>query len=84
MTFDRVKEVYEKRWNKIIETVIQNDARPLYIVDPIYFPITESAHVAEADGQAEGTASAGMADQEGQGCTRIKSLTSIMESSNSG
>ena len=31
LTCDRVKEVYDKRWNKIIEAVIQNDAQPLHM-----------------------------------------------------
>ena len=62
MSFDRVKEVYDKRWKTIMEAVIQNDAQSLYIVDPIQFPITQSAQVTEADNQVEG-----MADQEGQG-----------------
>ena len=44
-----------------------NNAQPLYIVDSIYFTITVSAHVAEADSEIKGTAFAGMTDQEGQG-----------------
>ena len=46
---------------------IQNDALPLDIVDPAYFLITGNAQLTEVDGQAEGTAFVGMADQEDQG-----------------
>ena len=50
-----------------MEQVIQNNAQPLYIVDPDYFPIKESANLSEAEGYVKGTAIAGIADQEGQG-----------------
>ena len=46
---------------------IQNDAQPLYVVDPAFFRVTKSAQVSEVDGQAEGTAFAGLAEQEEQG-----------------
>ena len=49
-----------------MEAVIKNDAQPLYIVDTIYFPISESANATEADSLVEETAFAGMTDQEGQ------------------
>ena len=64
MTFDRVKPIYGKQLNKIIEAVINNDAQPLYIVDSAYFPITESAQLSEVIDRAEETAFAGMIDHE--------------------
>ena len=67
VTFDRVKKIYDKRWSKIMEAVIQNDGQPLYIVDSAYFPITESAQVSEVVDQVEETALAGMADKKDQG-----------------
>ena len=62
MTFDRLKEVYENNRNKIMQGNIQNDAQPLYIVDPVNFPITASAKVSEAEDQFELTSFARMAD----------------------
>ena len=31
-TYNRVKEVYDQGWNKVMEAVIQNEANPLYIL----------------------------------------------------
>ena len=39
----------------------------LYIVNPVYFSITESAQLAEVGNHIEGKVLAGMADQENQG-----------------
>ena len=47
--------------------VILNEFNPLYIVDPIYYPAVESAHLTVPEGPAEGIAFAGMVDEEGQG-----------------
>ena len=47
-----------------MEAAIENGAQPLYIVDSAYFLIAESAQLSEVVGQAEGTAFAGLADQE--------------------
>ena len=44
MTYNHVKEVYDHRWNKVMETVIQNEANPLCVVDPVYFPSTENVN----------------------------------------
>ena len=67
MIFYLVKEVHNKRWSKIIEAAIQNDAQPLYIVRPAYFPENESAQLSEVVDQSEGIAFVGSADQEDQG-----------------
>ena len=67
MTFNRKKVVYDDKWNKIMEAVIQNEANPLYIVDPVYFPATESANATVPEGSVGGIAFAGMADQEENG-----------------
>ena len=65
MTFNWVKEVYDQGWNKII-AVIKNEANPLYIVDPVYYPSAEIANLSESEGHVEGIAFAGMADHESQ------------------
>ena len=64
MTYNRVKDVYDEKWNKIMVAVIQNDRNPLYIVDPSNFPAAESANLTDMEGEADETAFAGMADQE--------------------
>ena len=46
---------------------IQNDAQPHNIIDPVYFPIKESANLSEAEGRVTGTAFSGITDQEIQG-----------------
>ena len=66
MTYNRVREVYDQRWNKVIEEVIQIDSSPLYIFDPVYFSSTVSANLTVPEGPAAGIAFAGMADQDGQ------------------
>ena len=55
-----------------MEVVFINDVQPLYIFDYIYFPIVESAHVAEAGGPVEGTVFARMADHEGHGEYKVQ------------
>ena len=64
--------MYDEKWNKIMEAVIQNESNPLYIVDPVYFPAVESANVTVQEGPAEGIAFVGMADQEGEGEHKIE------------
>ena len=65
MAYNRVKEGYNQ-WNKLMEAVIQNEANPLYIANPIYVPSTEAANQTIPEGAAEGIAFAGMAHYEGQ------------------
>ena len=84
LTYNRVKQVYHQGWNKNMETVIKNEANPLYIVVPVYFPFTENANLTEPEGPAEGIAFAGMADQEGQGSTMGWSSTSTTKNNNTG
>ena len=67
MTYNRVKAVYDQKWNKVTEAVRQHEANPLYIVDPIYFPVTERENQTIREGPDEVIAFAGMLDQEGQG-----------------
>ena len=40
-----------------METVIQSEANPLYIVDPVYFSSTENANLTVLEGLAEGSRS---------------------------
>ena len=47
-----------------MEAFIQNDAKLLYIIDPVYFTMME---MSAAEGQFEGPAFAGMSGQEEQG-----------------
>ena len=72
MTFDRVKQIYDKQWNKIMEAAIQKDAQPLYIADLAYSPTTESGQLSEVVGQAKETAFGGLVDQEDQGVEEMK------------
>ena len=51
----------------ITEKYAQNYAQPLYIVDPIYFPITENANLSEGEDWVERRSFVEMAEQEGQG-----------------
>ena len=67
MTFARDKEVYDNQGNKNMQADIQNVAQPLFIVNPVQFPITASTNVSEAECQVEGTVLTRMADQEEQG-----------------
>ena len=62
--FYRVKEIYDKRYNKVMEFLIQNNAQPLYIADPDFFYITESTHTCEV--LVDATWFDGMADQDEQ------------------
>ena len=40
--FGHVKEVYNCEWVTIKKAVIKDEVNPLYIVDPLYFPVDES------------------------------------------
>ena len=53
MTYNRVKDVYDQKWNKVLEAVIQKESNPPNLTVP--------------EGPAKRIAFAGMADQEGQG-----------------
>ena len=64
MTYNRVKDIFDEKWNKIMVAVIQNDKNPLYIVNPSNFPVMESANITALEGLTDGLAFAGMADQE--------------------
>ena len=72
VTFDSVKEMYKKQRNKMLETIIQNEAQQLYIVDPTYFHITESAHLSEVEGQVEGIVELGEQGEEDPYCDRVR------------
>ena len=50
-----------------MEVIIQIDAQPLYIINPGYFPITESANLSATECQVERPAFAGLANQGDQG-----------------
>ena len=54
MTYNRVKDVFNKKWNKMMVTVIQNETNPLYIVDPIYFPVVEKENLTASKDQQRG------------------------------
>ena len=49
-----------------MEAVIKNEAQPLYIVDSIYSPTTESDHLTKSGDPIDAIAFPGMADPEGQ------------------
>ena len=66
MTYNRVKTVYDQKWNTIMEAIVQNESNPLYIVDPVYFPAVKSVNLTVSEGPAGGIAFAGMADHEGE------------------
>ena len=67
MTYNRVKDVFDEKWNKVMVAIIQNESNPLYIVDPVYFPAVENAKLIVSEGPVQGIVFAGMADHEGQG-----------------
>ena len=52
MTYNRVKVVYDEKWNKVMEAVKQNEFDSLYIVDPVYFLAIESVNVTVPEGPA--------------------------------
>ena len=67
MMYNRVKDVFDEKWNKVKVAVIQNESNPLYIVDPVYFPAVENTNLTVSEGPAKGIVFAKMADHEGQG-----------------
>ena len=55
-SLDSAKEVYDKQWSMIMEAIVQNDAKPLYIVNPVYFSMIESANLFPSEDLVEGPA----------------------------